>query len=65
MDDARTLAESAAEAAMVKMAIRALLHRAAADDAFVIGIRVELDRGDEVNVELLDANGTPVGGFSL
>lgn len=59
------LTDAAVELAFLKMCLRSLLTRAAADDAFVSGLRVEWDRGDCPAVELLDVNGHPIGGFTL
>lgn len=62
--DALDLAEAAAEAALLKMALRALLLRVCADDAFVSAVRVEFD-GAVAMVEFLSVDGHSIGGMSL
>lgn len=58
------LAEAAAETALLKMALRALLLLVCADDAFVSGVRVEFD-GSGFTVEFLSVDGHGIGGMSL
>lgn len=65
MSDPFVTAQHAAEAALLKMALRSLLARAGQDDAFAVGLRIEFDGGDDLMVELIDPTGAPCGGFSL
>jgi hypothetical protein len=53
------------EVGLLKVALRSLLAQVAQGDAYATGIRLEWDAADEMSVELLDADGSPVGGFAL
>lgn len=59
------LAVHAAEQALLAMSLRAVLRSAAADDAYISALIVEVDAEGEVSITFFDAEARPVGGMSL
>jgi len=61
-------AQHAAEVAVASMALRALLARARDEEPDVVALRLEATAtgtGADIAVELVDAAGNAVGGYSL